>query len=271
MDWSRDSLYNKAKLFVRRAHNEDIESALFGFWISLSLELLARSSLSQIHPALLADPKEPDNIQYAFGKTPKGVPKSIAAKALYSRCSIFIDGFTDMMAGHCLVMADRRNSELHTGAAIFESIETSSWLAQTYEVMDTLLNHLKLSFSDFVGDEHKAFAVDMLKDRRDNIKKEVLDKISAAKQYFEKQTLEWKAERLATTTLTRDSWIAQSRLRKVAPVRLADQRLLWAARASVEDRPESTKYLVPYRERFAFSRIQYFARFLAYLSQVISR
>lgn len=182
--------------------------------MTLSLELLARSSLSQIHPALLADPKEPDNIQYAFGKIPKAVPKSIAAKALYSRCSIFIDGFTDMMAGHCLVMADRRNSELHTGAAVFESLETSSWLAQTYEVMDILLQHLNSSFGEFVGDEHKAFAVDMLKDRRDNIKKEVLDKISAAKQSFEKQTLEWKAERLAATSLTRDSWIAQSRLRK---------------------------------------------------------
>jgi hypothetical protein len=214
MDWSRDSLYNKAKLFVQRAHDEDIESALFGFWTSLSLELLARAALSQIHPALLADPKEPDNLQYAFGKIPKGVPKSISAKALYARCSIFVDGFTDMMAGHCLVMADRRNSELHSGAAVFEELETSSWLPQTYEVIDVLLTHLESNFADFIGKEHKAFAIDMLKDRKDGIKKEVLDKISNAKQTFDKQSLEWKAERLASTAVTRDRWIAESRLRK---------------------------------------------------------
>ena len=214
MDWSRDSLYNKAKLFAQRAHNEDIESALFGFWISLSLELLARAALSHIHPALLADPKEPDNLQYAFGKVPKAVPKSIAAKALYARCSVFIEGFTDMMAGHCLVMADRRNSELHSGAAVFEDLETSSWLPQTYEVIDVLLTHISSGFADFIGEDHKSFAVDMLKDRKEGIKKEVQDKISAAKQAFEKQTLEWKAERLAATAPTRDGWIAQSRFRK---------------------------------------------------------
>jgi hypothetical protein len=40
MDWTPDSLYSKAKLYVRRAHDEPIESALFGLWMSLSLELL---------------------------------------------------------------------------------------------------------------------------------------------------------------------------------------------------------------------------------------
>lgn len=214
VEWSRDSLYNKAKLFIRRAHNEDLESSLFGFWTCLSLELLARASLSQIHPALLADPKEPDNIQFAFGKSPKATPKSIAAKALYARCSVFIEGFTDMMAGHCLVMAERRNSELHTGAAVFEATKTSSWLPQTYEVMDILLHHLNVDFDDFIGGEHKAFAQDILKDRKEGIKKEVQDKLSSAKKEFDKKTLEWKAERLNTTTPIRDQWIAQSRLRK---------------------------------------------------------
>ena len=75
MDWSSDSLYSKAKLYAQRANDEPVDSALFGLWMSLSLELLARAALAQIHPALLADPKEPDNIQYAFGIIPKNVPE----------------------------------------------------------------------------------------------------------------------------------------------------------------------------------------------------
>ena len=35
MDWSTESLYNKAKLYAQRAHDESVDSALFGFWISL--------------------------------------------------------------------------------------------------------------------------------------------------------------------------------------------------------------------------------------------
>jgi hypothetical protein len=110
MDWSSDSLYSKAKLYAQRANDELVDSALFGLWMSLSLELLARAALAQIHPALLADPKEPDNIQYAFGIIPKNVPKSIQAKAVFARCPVFIVDFTDKMSGHCLIMADRRNS-----------------------------------------------------------------------------------------------------------------------------------------------------------------
>ena len=143
MDWASDTLYSKAKLYARRAHDERIDSALFGFWMSLSMELLARAALASIHPALLADPREPDNIQYAFGIVPKGVPKSIQAKALFARCSVFITDFTDKMSGHCLIMADRRNAELHSGVAAFEGIDNSGWLPSTYEVIEILLNYLK--------------------------------------------------------------------------------------------------------------------------------
>jgi hypothetical protein len=97
MDWSPESLYNKAKVFAERAHNEHVDSALFGFWMSLTIEMLGRAALAQIHPALLADPREPDNIQYAFGIIPKGVPKSIQAKTVFARCSVFVDGFTEVV------------------------------------------------------------------------------------------------------------------------------------------------------------------------------
>jgi hypothetical protein len=214
MDWAPESLYGKAKLYAQRAHNEPIESALFGFWMSLSLELLARSALAHIHPVLLADPKEPDNIQYAFGIVPKSVPKSIQAKALFARCSVFIPYFTDKMSGHCLIMADRRNSELHSGAAAFEGIDNSGWLPATYEVVEIILKHMKRDFTDFLGDEHDGFAAKMLKDRRDTIKKEVQDKLASARRFYAQTSTEWKSQRTEQAHPALDRWVKANNLRR---------------------------------------------------------
>jgi hypothetical protein len=196
MDWSSDSLYNKSKLFAKRAHDEPADSALFGFWMSLSLELLARAALAQIHPVLLADPKHQDNIHYAFGIVPENVPKSVQAKTVFARCSVFIQGFTDKMSGHCLIMADRRNSELHSGAAAFEGIDNSKWLPATY-------------------DEHGRVAVEALRDRRDTIKKDVQEKLAAARKFYAEQTLEWKTERTAKADPATDALVRSSRFARV--------------------------------------------------------
>ncbi len=56
MDWAFDALYGKARAYVKRAHDEPLDTALFGFWMSLALELLCRSALAKVHPVLLADP-----------------------------------------------------------------------------------------------------------------------------------------------------------------------------------------------------------------------
>jgi hypothetical protein len=113
MDWEAESLYGKAKTFARRAHDGSIRSAAFGFWMSLSLELLSRAALAKVHPVLLADPREEDNIHYAFGIIPKRPPRSIQSKAVFARCSVHVPGFTDKMSGHCLVLASSKLRTSH--------------------------------------------------------------------------------------------------------------------------------------------------------------
>lgn len=213
MEWSSEALYNKAKLFAQRAHDESVDSSLFGFWMSLALELLARSALAAIHPVLLADPREQDNIHYAFGINPRTPPKSIPAKALFARCSVFISDFTDKMSGHCLIISDRRNSELHSGAAAFEGIDNSKWLPATYEVMQVLLTHIKKDFKDFIGD-YSDVATEALKDRRDTIKKEVIEKVAAARKRYEELAPEEKEKVLAESSAQIASWLKGTRLRK---------------------------------------------------------
>ncbi len=85
MIWNYDDLFLKARLYMARAFKEDRDSSLFSFWASLGLELLARSTLSKVHPSLLADPTQGDNILYACGFPGKNPPKSIPAKSVFSR------------------------------------------------------------------------------------------------------------------------------------------------------------------------------------------
>lgn len=214
MDWSSESLYNKAKVFAERAHDGSIESALFGFWMSLALELLARAALAHIHPALLADPKEPDNIQYAFGIVPKKSPKSIESKTVFARCSVFVPGFTDKMSGHCLIIADRRNSELHSGAAAFEGIDNSKWLPATYEVLDILLIHMHRHITDLLGSEHADVATKMLEARRNTIKRDVQEKFAQARKYFADLSQESIAGLSEKARTTISAWVKLNRLRR---------------------------------------------------------
>jgi hypothetical protein len=206
MDWAFDPLFIKAKLFGKRAYDEGLESALFGFWMSLCAELLARAALAKIHPVLLADPTSEGNIHYVFGINPKTNPKSVHAKTVFARCSIFVDKFTDNMSGHCLLLADRRNKELHGGEAAFEAIDPSSWLPKTYEVFDVLLIHVGVSFDDFLGVEHGAIALSMLKDRRDHIEKDVKDRISNSKKVFDALPGEEKSDRATKIEAALKAW-----------------------------------------------------------------
>ncbi len=214
MDWAAESLYGKAKTFARRAHDGSIGSAAFGFWMSLSLELLSRAALAKVHPVLLADPQSEDNIHYAFGIVPKKPPRSIQSKAVFARCSVHVPGFTDRMSGHCLILADRRNSELHTGAASFEGIDNSTWLPATYEVIEILLKHLSRDFSDFLGQEHESQATEVLKNRIETRKQEVMERIGAARKQFSTVTEDWIQQRKDHVTQRAAAWVRESSLRK---------------------------------------------------------
>ena len=212
MEWNSDLLYNKAKLYAERAHDESVDSALFGLWMSLALELLARAALAHIHPVLLADPREQDNIHYAFGIIPAKPPKSIPTKALFARCSVFVQGFTDKMSAHCLIVSDRRNSELHSGVAAFENIDNAKWLPNTYEVMEVLLVHLGRDFRDFLG-EQGAVALETLKDRKDTIKNEVQNKLSAARKFYQGLSPDERTAADSAAEPKTNAWLKESRLR----------------------------------------------------------
>ena len=162
-EWNSDLLWGKARMFMARALSDEREGPLFGFWSVLSLELLARSSLAAVHPALLADPREPENLLAAFGfRTTGRSPISIPAKALFARCAVVVPGFTSEDATFCQRLAVLRNEELHAGTAAFADYPTGQWLGDFYRVAKVLLDSVNRDLTAFLGSDSEASAADEL-------------------------------------------------------------------------------------------------------------
>lgn len=184
-DWSYDSLYNKAQLYVQRALDSERNSALFPFWASLSLELLGRATLSKIHPVLISDPRDGSNILHAFGFTPKkNPPKTVGAKTVFLRIQIMLDEFTEQNEKFCQSFINMRNEELHTGTPIFDTLSTNVWLTDFYKSTKVLLAFQELELKDFLGQEEADIAIEMIDAFNEKLKTEVLGRISKFSDVF---------------------------------------------------------------------------------------
>jgi hypothetical protein len=197
MDWAFDGFWQKAKLYADHALKVDQNSPLFPFWATLSLEFLGRACLARIHPSLLADPRDDtaDNLLYACGLPSPKYPKSIVAKTVFLRCERVVPGFTKKEMDICLSLIDRRNRELHTGAAAFEDFPTELWLANYYRVTGLLLTFVEKDLADMFGEAEAQAAEEMISAAEAQIKKQVFDAVAAVKNEFKKLNPEMQAER----------------------------------------------------------------------------
>jgi hypothetical protein len=184
--WNYDLLWNKAKLYVQRALDEEREDEMFPFWSALALEFLGRATLAYVHPVLLADPREGENILYTFGYSKsKHTPKSIPAKTVFDRCKSMVPDFTAKEFDICLAIIERRNEELHSGIAPFESFPTKLWLADYYRVSKLLLMFQNKELKDLFGIEGAAAEI-MIKKVEDALIKSVKELIIKHRSDFEK-------------------------------------------------------------------------------------
>lgn len=196
-DWSYDSLFNKARLYIERALQADRNSSLFPFWCSLGLEFIGRATLAKIHPALIADPREGNNILHAFGYSlKKGVPKTIGAKTIFLRLQIIIPGFTFDDEKFCQSFMNMRNEELHTGTPVFEDFSTNVWLTKFYKSVKVLLEFQEKLLEDLFGKEEADIAEQMIAEDNEELVSKIKAKISKYKDVFEELEKEEKEERI---------------------------------------------------------------------------
>lgn len=169
---------------MERALNVPRDDDLFPFWASLSLELLARATLSHVSPVLLAEAVEPDgrNLLHALGLTPKiknFVPKSLQTSDVLTRCEQVVPNFTKDLEIFCRGLTNKRNEELHSGSLPFAQLQNHTWLPRFYEAATVFLKFQSKTLSDFVGPEEATAAEKMLTAVADEAAKSVQKLINA--------------------------------------------------------------------------------------------
>lgn len=111
------AVWEKSRAFIRRAlaaRNAN-DFADFGLWTSLSLEMLGKAMLADIHPALIVDPQKPESLLVACGIPLTTSPRTIMAKTVFSRLTLISKPFDLTQEKICLGIMDRRNAHLHSG------------------------------------------------------------------------------------------------------------------------------------------------------------
>jgi hypothetical protein len=186
MSWEKEPLFTKAKLYFEKAYDEDKEEPYFGLWCAMGLELLARAAVSHVSPTLLAEPdRDHQNLLHALNLgSAKSKKKSIGMIQVISLCQTLIPEFTESNFKIASAIINRRNEEVHTGAAAFEEYPTQKWIAGFYKCCQIL--------SEFQGESLKSlFGNDIQKEAKiilTEIKEEVLGKtkssIAAHKKVF---------------------------------------------------------------------------------------
>lgn len=184
-EWNSDALLEKALLYGSRAVESARDSSLYGFWSSLSLELLARAALAKVHPVLLADPRDGMNILSVFGvPMEKGAPISIPAKTLYSRCLALIPNFDEAAQKHCMFIALIRNKELHSGEAAFEAITHNRWQPEQYRVVKLLCEFLGTDGGVFFPEEEAEAIEEIISDTSKELEGRADNKVKTNKDWF---------------------------------------------------------------------------------------
>jgi hypothetical protein len=185
--WEYELLWNKCKAYAQKAMQESREDQMFPFWSALVLEFLGRATLAKVHPVLLADPREGDNILYVFGYSKSNsTPKSIVAKTVFSRCIQIVPNFTQKEMDICLALMDRRNEELHSGSLAFHEYDTRLWLADYYKVCKILLDFSNIGLIDLFGNEEAVAAEEMITETDKKLIADVKKRIDEVKTDFEK-------------------------------------------------------------------------------------
>lgn len=167
IEWSKETLYTKARLFAEQMESYSGNDWRIAFWSALSLELVGRAALAHISPVLIAEPKNFHNLLFALGKDPvdRTARRSIGTEEVFKRLLKLVPTFNDEMFRFSLTHLQRRNEELHTGAIAFAQLSTSDWLPKFYWVCDILLDSMDESLAEFIADPRAPELINSLGER----------------------------------------------------------------------------------------------------------
>lgn len=212
--WTYEKLWVKGKNYIDKALLQDRESELFPFFAAIALEFIARATLAKVHPVLLAESKDGENILYAFGfqKRTHYIPISIPTKLVIERCEVIVPNFTETEKAFCKDITVKRNEELHSGNLGFNNFPTKIWLSKYYKTLKILLEFQDKTLSDLLQSSEAEAAEEMIIERDADLEKKVRDRISLHRKTFSSLTVDLQNEKI--TNSTQDKWFGSRVYRK---------------------------------------------------------
>lgn len=190
-EWSKEALLSKAQNYASIMHNQDYADWQFGFWSSLTLEILLRATLSHVSISLIADPKDFNNLLYAIQSKSikkKFTPKSIDISEVLKRLESIFDNITPEITGFCSIHINRRNSEVHSGELPFLYLKTSEWLPMFYLVCGELCKCLEIQLDDLFEKTIAKEAKDMITDLHDENANAIKGLVNAHKTIWDNKS-----------------------------------------------------------------------------------
>lgn len=188
-NWNAESLYMKAQRYVQNMIKTESTSWEYALWSSLCLELLCRSALANVSPALLAEcDRSWSSLYHSLGFQPneaKFAPKSIAMNEVLKRLAAIFADFTQEHESFCTQHIGRRNSELHTGENAFDAVSGASWQPKYFSSSKALLATMELTLEDFFGSETAATAQKLISAASDESAKAVKGDVQAHQKVWE--------------------------------------------------------------------------------------
>ena len=187
MSWERDPLWAKSKLFFENAFSCPRDEPNFGLWCALGLELLARAAIASVSPTLLAEPDSSQkNLLHALNRGSDRVSrKSIGTAQVLQLCQYLFSEFTPEDQQTASVLINRRNDELHTGAAAFEQYTTRQWVAGFYRCCRSLCIPLGESLGSLFGEDEATVAEQVLQQSENEVMQRVQSLIAAHRKVFD--------------------------------------------------------------------------------------
>ena len=195
-EWSADSLLNKAQTYAEAMLSFSRDDWKFALWSTLTLELIARASLSNISPTLVADvgnnrQNNWHNLLYALNIQPTSknfVPKSVDISEVFRRLQELVPNFTPELRDICIGHVNKRNAELHSGATPFVGTVLNSWIPDFYRSCAALLDSMNDDLDRFFGSAEAQFARTVIDASQDESAKSIKRAIDAHKVVWDNNT-----------------------------------------------------------------------------------
>lgn len=182
-----EALYSKSQTYIIRGLKAKGEENLeeYQLWASMALELLAKSSLGSIHPALIADPTHYQSLFAACGKHISPDIKTITAKTLFLRLSHIAKKFDSRIQKYCEQLALRRNSEIHSGESPFSGMKAEAWEWKYWYAIEIMLSMQSMELEEWLGAEDSKAPKQILIDAEKAVQMAVKARIDHTREGFE--------------------------------------------------------------------------------------